>query len=394
MKTTVASTGYDLNEIERQLRSERGIEGVVKQDLATPALLVDLDRLEANIAKMAAHAKSAGIALRPHGKTHKSPEIARRQIAAGAVGLCAATTREAEAFAAAGIGGLLITSEQVGVNKIARLIRLTQKQPETMSVVDHPDHAEALSEAAQAAGVTLNVMIDIDPVGRRTGIAPGAGAVELAKKTDSLPGLRLRGVHGYSGASSHVVGYEERKKHSEDHMLPVIASCEEMRRAGLPAEIMSGASTGTYNIDSELEGMTELQVGSYVVMDVDYRRVGGRTGDVYEDFEPALTVLTTVVSKGYDDIATVDAGFKAFATDRPFGPEVIGLGDVGYGFNGDEHGRLLLENPNLEVRLGDKAELIVPHCDPNVNLFDRIYAVRGDEVKEVWMVAARGYHSA
>ena len=385
------ASAYSLTEIEKHLQSNKGISGVTKNDLPTPALLVDLDRLEANIRHMADHAKNAGVQLRPHAKTHKCVEIARRQREAGALGACTATIREAEALSAEGIGGLLITSEMVGPNKMQRLIRLTKQRAETMSVVDNPWHAEQLSEAAQAAKVELNVMVDIDPMGRRTGIEPGRKAVELAKKIDQLPNLKLRGVHGYSGASSHVEGFEARQGHSAKVMGPVIDSFRQMQRDGLPAEIMSGASTGTYNIDPALGGMTELQVGSYVFMDVDYRKIGGKSGAVYEDFQPALTVLATVISKNHDDRATTDAGLKAFATDRKFGPEVVGVQGVEYRFGGDEHGILQWESPSREIRLGEKLEMLVPHCDPNVNLYDRIFCVRGDQVREVWKVTARGH---
>lgn len=382
---------YDLAEIDRRLQKGRNIEGVTKHDLPTPCALVDLDRLESNIAKMADYAKRSSVALRPHAKTHKCPEIARRQVEAGASGACTATIREAEAMAEAGIRGLLITSELVGPNKTHRLIRLAGKNPDTMVVVDHVSHAEQLNEAAAAAKMTLNVLVDVDPVGRRTGVEPGEPAVNLAKKIDQLPQLKLRGVHGYSGASSHVEGYEARQEHSAKYMGPVLDSFARMKQAGLPVEIMSGASTGTYNIDPELKGLTEMQVGSYVFMDVDYRKIGGRSGKVYEDFAPSLTVLTTVISKNYDDQATVDAGLKAFATDRSFGPEITGISGVSYRFAGDEHGILQLDNPSREVRLGDKFELIIPHCDPNVNLYDRVYCVRGDQVEQVWKVAARGH---
>lgn len=382
--------GYDVDEVERRLAKGKGVEGVSKHDLATPSLILDLDACESNIGAMADYANKHSVDMRPHAKTHKTPEIAKRQIAAGAVGICCATIREAEAMSAAGIGGILITSECVGPNKMARLVRLTRQRPETMSTVDNAWHAQRLSEVAQAAKVTLNIMIDIDPIGRRSGIAPGPGAVDLAKTVDSLPGLKLRGVHGYSGASSHVVGFSARKAHSEKYMTPVIESFLAMRKAGLPAEIMSGGSTGTYNIDPGLEGMSELQVGSYVVMDVDYRRIGGQSGEVYTDFKPALTVLATVMSKNYDDIATIDAGLKAFATDRQFGPDPLAPG-VTYSFNGDEHGRLHLEKAGKEVKLGDKVELIVPHCDPNVNLYDRMFVCKGDQVVEIWQVAGRGH---
>lgn len=382
-----AQNGYARSEIDQRLASGRAL---TKHDLPTPSLLLDLDAFEGNLARMAAHAKAAGISLRPHAKTHKCVDVAKRQIAGGALGVCVATIREAEAMAAGGIGGLLITSEMVGIDKMSRLVQLTRRQPDTLSVVDHPEHARQLNDAAVAAKVKLNVFIDIDPGGRRTGIAPGEPAKALARTIARLPGLALRGIHSYAGPSSHVVGYEARRTHSHHAMAPAIATFAELRKEGLPLEILSGGSTGTYNIDPELKALTELQVGSYVFMDVDYRRIGGRSGPVYEDFRPALTVLATVISRSHKELATVDAGFKAFATDRRFGPEVKDVTGVEYGFGGDEHGILKLVSPSRAVELGDRLEFIVPHCDPNVNLYDRLIACRGDKVEAIWPVA-RGY---
>ena len=387
VKLAGASTGYAMNEVEVRLASGRPL---TKHELPTPTLLLDLDAFEANITKMAAHAKGASIALRPHAKTHKCVEVAKRQVAAGAIGICVATIREAEAMAAGGVSGLLITSEMVGPNKIGRLVRLTRQQPDTMSVVDHLDHARTLSEAAVEAKVKLNMMIDIDPGGRRTGIEAGEPAKALARAVSQLPNLNLRGVHSYAGPSSHVNGYEARRTHSHQAMAPAIETFRDLRKQGLTLEILSGGSTGTYNIDPDLKAMTELQVGSYVFMDVDYRKIGGRGGAVYDDFRPALTVLATVMSKTYRDRATVDAGFKAFATDRKFGPELKDVTGVEYGWGGDEHGILTLVNPSRSIALGDRLEFVVPHCDPNVNLYDRIIAVRGEKVEAVWPIA-RGY---
>ncbi len=382
---------YRLEEIEQRLRSGGRIDGVTKHDLPTPCLLVDLDLMEGNIEKMAAHAKAHSIGLRPHAKTHKCPQIARRQIEAGALGICTATISEAEVMARAGISGLLITSELVGPNKVQRLLRLTRDHPDTMTVVDHHRQAEQLSEAAAAAEVQLNIMIDIDPIGRRTGIQAGVPSVQLAKTVDALPNLNLKGVHSYSGVSSHVKGFAARKDHSEQYMAAPVESFNQMKKTGLPVEILSGCSTGTYNIDPHIPGITEMQVGSYVLMDVDYLGIGGQSGDVYDDFSAALTVLTTVVSKVHQDQATVDAGLKAVATDRKFGPDLKEINGVDYRFGGDEHGILTLREPSQEIELGDRLELIVPHCDPNVNLYDRMYCTRGEDVVEVWSVAARGH---
>jgi 3-hydroxy-D-aspartate aldolase len=363
---------------------------MTKADLTTPALILDIDLLESNIGKMSAHAKASKIDLRPHGKTHKCPEIAQRQINAGAIGLCVATIREAEAMSAAGIKGLLITSELVGKPKIERLIKLTSKAPDTISVVDNPADAQQLSDAAVAAKINLNLMIDVDPGGRRTGVPAGDAAVALAEKIVKLPNLKLRGIHGYSGSSAHVTGFDERKNHSTMHMTPVLETFARLKKMGLPMEIMSGGSTGTYNIDIGLEGMTELQVGSYVFMDVEYRGIGGKSGAVYDDFAPSLTVMATVISKSYAERATTDAGIKAFATDRvKLTPEIKGISDITVAYSGDEHGILTLNNPDRELKIGDRVEFIVPHCDPNVNLYDRIFCVQGEKVVDVWRTVGR-----
>ena len=206
-----------------------------------------------------------------------------------------------------------------------------------------------------------------------------------------MPNLRLRGIHSYSGASAHVIGFAERRAHSEKAMQEPLETFFRMKKAGMPVEIMSGGSTGTYNIDPAWNGMTELQVGSYVFMDVDYRQIGGQSNTVYDDFVPSLSVLATVISKNHPHRAIVDAGFKAFATDRKFGPELKDVSGVEYQFKGDEHGVLILDKASQEIHLGDRVEFIVPHCDPNVNLFDRFYCLRGEKVEAVWPISGRGY---
>ncbi|MEK7832228.1 MAG: alanine racemase, partial [Acidobacteriota bacterium] len=331
-------SGYSHLEIEKRVLSGKGLNGLTKADLVTPALLLDLDLFEANIARMAVHARAAKVNLRPHGKTHKCPEVAHRQLKAGAIGLCVATIREAEAMATAGVKGLLITSELVGKPKIERLIKLVRRAPDTMTVVDNLLHAQQLSDAASAAKLKLNVMMDVDPAGRRTGVPAGEQAIKLAEQLAKLPGLKLRGIHGYSGVSAHVTGFEARRNHSTKVMTPVLETFTQLKKIGLPVEIMSGGSTGTYNIDTELAGMTELQVGSYVFMDKEYRMVGGKSGAVYDDFGCALTVMGTVISKVYDDHATVDSGIKAFAKDRKFDADVKGITGVTFSAGSDEHG--------------------------------------------------------
>ena len=384
------TSGYAHGEIAQRLSSGKAVTGITKHDLSTPSLLLDLDVFESNIAKMSEHVKAASINLRPHVKTHKCAEIAIRQIRAGALGVCAATIREAEAMAAASVRGILITSEMVGRPRIERLVRLTQKAADTASVVDNVAHAIDLNDAAQAAKIKLNVVIDIDPGMRRTGVPPGDRAVELAEKIKKLPSLNLQGVQCYSGVSAHVVGFEARRAHSEKATAPAFETIARLKKIGIDVNLVSGGSTGTYNIDPALKGLTELQAGSYVFMDVEYRNIGGKGGAVYDDFGQSLTVVATVISQSHAGVATVDAGFKAFATDRRYGPDVKGVTGVKYHFGGDEHGILELEKPSREIRLGDRLEFIVPHCDPNVNLYDRIYCLRGEKLEAVWSIS-RGY---
>jgi len=259
-----------------------------------------------------------------------------------------------------------------------------------MSVIDNSSHADELSNSASAAGITLNVLIDLDLGLHRTGIATVEEGLALAEKVLKLPGLNLRGVSAYSSMSAHVVGYDKRRIHSINSMRPALELLDGFKSRGFPADILSGGSTGTYNIDQELGGMTELQAGSYIFMDVDYRIIGGKNGPVFDDFRPSLTVLATVVSKSHSGYATVDAGFKAFATDRPFGPESKSITGCKYHFAGDEHGILELSDPSREIRLGDRLEFIVPHCDPNVNLYDFVHCIRDGRVESVWEIF-RGY---
>jgi D-serine deaminase-like pyridoxal phosphate-dependent protein len=369
--------------VERRLHSS-------KYELSTPALLLDLDVFEANLAKMSQHARDASINLRPHGKSHKCPDIAKRLVEAGALGVCATTIREAESFVHSGVTGVLITSEMIGPDRVERLLALARLSPELMCVVDSPQHAANLDHAARSQDIRLNVLIDVDLGIRRTGVATVDDGMRLAELISILPGLHLGGIHAYSSVSAHIVGYEARRAHSFKSMEPALELLSRLRHIGMPCEILTGGSTGTYNIDTGLEAMTELQPGSYVFMDVDYQNIGGKSGPVLDDFGVSLTVLASVVSRNHAGFATIDAGFKAFATDRPFGPEAMHVTGIKYHFGGDEHGILELKDTGHDIRLGDKLEFIVPHCDPTVNLYDRLYCVRGDRIEDVWAIC-RGY---
>jgi D-serine deaminase-like pyridoxal phosphate-dependent protein len=369
---------------------ETDLKGLTKSTIPTPALLVDLDAFEANLKKMADHCRQNKIGFRPHAKTHKCPEIAKRQVAAGALGICVATVPEAEAMAAAGIKGLLLTSPIVDGGKIARVVAIASGGGSIMLSIGHPREADLLAQAAEAARVNLDVLIDLDVGDKRTGILPGQPAVELAQHIARAKNLHVRGVQAYAGHASHTVGFENRQRVSREAIAKAVETKTLLQKAGFDAKILSGGSTGTYNIDAEIEGMTELQVGSYVFMDVDYRRIGGRDGNaVYSDFQPSLTVLATVVSATHTGRVTIDAGTKALDTTTTNLPQAKSLPGLIYTKSGDEFGALSTDTGARVPAIGERLELIVPHCDPSVNLYERIFACRGDKIEAIWPIAAR-----
>jgi len=348
---------------------------LTKNQLPTPALLVDLDALEANLTRMAEHVKKCGKKLRPHAKAHKCVEIAKRQIAAGAAGISVATLAEAELMSKAGLPGLLLTSPVADPLKIARIV-----QTGAMVVVDHVQQAEWYEEAAAKAGKTIDVLIDLDVGDHRTGARSTEQAIEIARTVGRSGRLRLKGLQGYSGRASHAG--DERKNVSEKAFAGAIETQSAIKRDGLPMEILSGGSTGTWDIDLALPEVTELQAGSYIFMDLDYRRVGA-------DFRQSLIVLATVISANHDKFVTVDAGLKAFSTDRGYGPEAADLPGTGYRWGGDEFGYVDVDGGAGKPKLGDRIEFIPPHCDPTVNLYDRIHACRGENVEAIWPIMAR-----
>jgi D-serine deaminase-like pyridoxal phosphate-dependent protein len=361
-----------------------------RDEIPTPALLLDADRFERNVRRMAEHVKTSGKELRPHAKTHRCPEIARRQIDAGALGVACAKLGEAEVMAAAGVRGLLVTTEIVTEPGMQRLGRLLVSAPDTMVVVDNAANVDALARLMASRGLVLDVLVDVDVGGRRTGAQPGEPALALARHVARHRSLHLKGLQGYAGHCAHVVGWAARREASHKAMTPLMETRRLLEGSGLPVAIVAGGSTGTHDIDVELPGLTELQSGSYCVMDLDYHRIGGRAGGTLSDFEMALTVVATVVSVPTEDRAMVDAGLKAFSTDRPFPPVAVERPGITYEFAGDEHGRLTITDPSRPPLLGERIEFFPPHCDPTFNLYDRVYVVRGQAVESVWPIAARG----
>ena len=383
--------GYTSVELSQQASGGRLATGISKWALDTPCLCVDLDRLENNLDRMQTTVARNGIASRPHVKTHKCPAIARLQIATGSVGICTAKISEAEVMFEHGLEQILMTTVNVTPPKIRRAMQLRQWCAGFIQAVDTPANAHELSAAATEAGVTADIVVDIDPGGHRTGITAGQPALELAQLVDTLPGLRLRGMLCYDGGAQHVTGFATRRQRALERLQAAVETKEKMERSGLDTDIFSGGGTGTYNIDHETPGLTDVQVGSYVFMDAQYLAIGGADGDdVYRDFEPALTVMTTVLNAQYEGRATTDAGAKANTINRPW-PIVKGETGMTYTSGSDEFGTLRYEDDaSRTFKVGDKLELIVSHCDPVVNLYDQLYGVRGDTVEVVWPIAGRG----
>ena len=376
----------EAEKLHRHLIGQQGS----RRSLNTPALVLDLDMLDRNIAEMARFAREHNVGLRPHSKTHKSADIARRQIAAGALGVCCAKLGEAEALGEQGISGLHITSPVVTPQAIDRLMALNGKVEGLMVVVDHPANVEALDAAAGKAGKKLTVIIDIDPGLHRTGVATPDGVVELVRKVVGSKNLVYAGVQFYCGRHQHIVDFQQRKAEIEERTEYLKVSLAKLEAAKLKPGIVTGSGTGTHYIDAKLGVFTELQVGSYVFMDHDYNVCDLRGLDK-PTFEQALQIDARVVSSNTPGMVTVDAGLKAMATEK--GPPMILKGAVEGSttrFMGDEHLAVIAPDGKSPPGHGEQVILTPPHCDPTVNLYEAYHVVKGDTLVEIWPVTARG----
>ena len=359
-----------------------------RAELNTPVLVVDREALDRNIARMADFARAHGVALRPHAKTHKCLQIARRQIAAGAIGVCCAKLGEAEALGWGGVDHILITSPVVSEPAIERLVELAEEHMDGLMVVaDHPDNVAAL---AAAVDEPLGVLVDIDPGIHRTGVTSPEAALELARCIRGFDRLRYRGVQMYCGVQQHIASFAGREAAIRERMQYLETILAVLAKHDLSPEIVTGAGTGTHRIDAALGLYTEWQVGSYLFMDRQYAECD-LTGDGTAPFEPALFVDARVVSCNTPGMATIDAGFKALATDGGT-PAVVAGAPAGavYRFMGDEHGAIVDPAGTHVWRLGDLVRLAVPHCDPTVNLYDSYLAFAGDTLEDLWLVSGRG----
>lgn len=361
-----------------------------RMSLSTPALLLDLDVLDRNIAAMAAHARRAGVQLRPHSKGGKSIAIARRQVAAGAIGICCATIGEAEVIAGAGIENALITSPIVTPAMIDRLIALNGRAKGLLVVADNPANVDALAAACAKAGQSLSVLVDFDVGQGRTGTTSIEAAVALAQRVQAAQPLRYAGIQGYYGHLQHMADFSERKAAAEAQMSRLRALLEQLASHNVAARIVSGGGTGTFDIDPAGGIFTEVQAGSYPFMDREYVEIDMTSGRG-SPFAVSLFVQASVVSANRPGFAVVNAGYKSFATEGGM-PVVIvpQLKNPVYKLMGDEHGGILYDAASKELRIGDTVEFMTPHCDPTINLYDRYHCVRGDTLVEIWPVSARG----
>lgn len=356
--------------------------GSPMEEIDTPALVINLPAMERNIKRMAGFFAGKQARLRPHAKTHKCAIIAQKQLEAGnAVGITCAKLGEAEMLVAGGIRDILIANQIVGPTKIARLAGLA-RHADLMVAVDDAANVAELGAAAVAAGSELRVLVEVNIGMNRCGVEPGEPALALARFVAETPGLRFMGLQGYEGHLVMLPNPEERRQKALAAMQTLVETRRFIESHGLPVAIVSGGGTGTYNISSTVPGVDEIQAGSYVFMDTKYRSVG-------IDFECALTVLATVISRPTPTIAITDAGHKVATTE--FGlPELKDLPGAALVRFSEEHGKIEFAEPNRDLKPGDKVEYIVSHGCTTINLHDRYFGVRNGRLEAVWDIAGRG----
>ena len=355
--------------------------GTPKQELDTPSFIVDLDAMENNIEKMASYCKSKSINLRPHTKHHKSPDIAKKQIEAGAIGICCQKLGEAETMASHGIDNILLTYEIIGSFKIRRLVTLAKTTNVSVTVDDIANVAD-LSEAANVGKVSIGVLLDVNVGQNRCGIEPDESVVALAQAVEAAPGLQFLGIHAYNGAIQSVQDDDTRRALDADSMKKTLAAIKYLQSAEIPCDIVTAGGTGTYNMTGSYPYITEIQPGSYVFMDAQY-------GRVLPDFTNAGTILASVISRPTQDRAVIDCGMKALSTDQ-WPPIVKAASGLTVASASDEHLTITLESEkSRQLRPGDKVELIPGHNDTTVNLHTHLFGIRNNKLEVIWPVSAR-----
>lgn len=355
------------------------------EDLDTPALILDLDAFEDNLRCMQALAESRGVALRPHGKAHKCPEIALRQVALGARGICCQKVSEALPFIQAGITNILISNEVVGARKLDLLARLASQARITVCV-DHPDALKALSAVLDSHHSSVDVLVEVDIGQKRCGVQSHKDAVALADLTASLPNVRFAGIQAYHGGIQHKRSFEQRRSAAEKGIRAASGYVDALRKAGYACEVVTGSGTGTVMFDVGSGLFTELQPGSYAFMDADY---GALEWGELTCLRHALFVLGMVISVPTPDRAVLDVGLKSMTAESGL-PQVMGPEGLRCTALNDEHCILVSDSPAGRPALGERLKLIPGHCDPTFNLHDELVAVRNGVVEAVWPIAARG----
>jgi D-serine deaminase-like pyridoxal phosphate-dependent protein len=348
------------------------------EEVDTPVLVLELDAFEKNLRTLSTSV-GAKARVRPHAKTHKCPEIAHRQIAAGAVGVCCQKVSEAEALVEGGVRDVLVSNEVVGRPKLERLAALASRARLGVCV----DDIGNLRDIA-ATGAPLDVYIELEVGMGRCGIAPGEPALALAREIAAAPSLRFAGLQAYHGRAQHVRSMAERRASIERAAEAVRATRALFRQHGIDTPVVTGAGSGSFMFEVQSGAWDEIQPGSYVFMDADYAR--NEWAAPLPRFEHALFVLTTVMSRPSPQLAVVDAGLKASSVDSGM-PAVWGRTDLAYTRASDEHG--CIEGPRLPA-LGEKLMLVPGHCDPTVNLYDWYVCVRAARVEALWPITARG----
>ena len=359
--------------------------------LPTPALVLERAAMERNMRKMADHVHAAGKGFRPHSKTHKCPTIAKLQVQMGAVGICAAKISEAAIMLEAGIPSVLITSPIATPTKAQALNSLLGTYPdcELLLVVDSEQGLAALQEAI-APERRLGLLVDIDLSMGRTGTREVDTMLRLIDAVMNDVRFEFRGIQHYAGHLMHIEDYSKRRDKSLASWSRLDEFFTALAGRGISPEIVTGGGTGTYDVDVAVERLTDIQVGSYIFMDEEYRVLASSGASRFEDFELALTVACSTISQPQSKTITVDGGYKAFASDS-VNPVCDDLPGVEFRFAGDEHGVLILGEGQQEVRLGQVLRFAAPHCDPTVNLHDYYWILEDDGlVHSVWPISARG----
>ncbi len=370
------------------LQSPPAVPGMREDEIDTPALVIDLDAFEFNLDTMAALLAPTGVKLRAHAKTHKSPVIAKLQIARGAVGNCVQKVTEAEVLAWGGIGDILLSNEVAGAAKLARLCALS-RIAKIAVCADDAAQVAAIEAAAADAGIRMTVLVEIDVGAGRCGVQPGPEAVALATRIAASKHLIFGGLQAYHGSAQHKRTPEERRTLIGGAVEASRRTIEQLRQQGLDCAIVGGAGTGTFEIEAQSGVYNEMQAGSYVFMDADYARNRDAEGAPVSTFRHALFVLSSVMSASKPGVAVLDAGLKSLAVDSGL-PTVWQRPDIQYVGASDEHGKLAVGSETVAPKLGEKLRLVPGHCDPTVDKFDWYVGVRGGRVECLWPVAARG----